>query len=274
MNIRHIIPGLLGIVLCVCLSCKYRTIEPSIPAGERVVLIEEFTGKGCTNCPKGSRELENLLSLYQDQLVVVSIHANFFADPHWFPIGQYDLRTDEGEELFNFLGPNYGYPAGVINRRKYNNDFQQAVNVWSGLVEQEAQAEPLVEFTIVRTYDATSRHLHLMIEGRAKSDIPDETRISIMITEDGIVDAQDVFEEGGIVEDYVHNHVLRDMLTPYDGQILDAALASAEEFAVEFSYTLPDHIIAEAAHVIAFISLNTTSGDVTVLQAGVSGITE
>jgi len=263
-----------GLLICLTLSCRTRVIEPVIPAGERVVLIEEFTGKGCTNCPKGSRELENLLSIYQQQLVVVSIHANFFANPQFFPLGQYDFRTDEGELLFDYLGPNLGYPAGVIDRRKFNNEFQQGTNVWAGYIAQESALEPRVEFTISRSYQENTRHLYLLIEGRAKFDIPEELRISVMITESGIIDAQVDSEAGGVVEDYVHNHVLRDMLTPFDGHELAPALIAGEEFEVEFAYEMSSAWNAAQCNIIAFISLNTNSGDITVLQAGETHVME
>jgi len=86
---------------CFLMACQERRdIQPVVPGGDRIVLLEEFTGKGCTNCPKGSREIENLLAIYDSNLVVVSIHAGFFANPDFFDLGQYDLRTEEGENIF------------------------------------------------------------------------------------------------------------------------------------------------------------------------------
>lgn len=259
------------VLFCICgfTACKKRLIEPVVPQGTRVVLLEEFTGKGCTNCPKGSREIESLLSLYQERLVVVSIHANFFADPQFFPLGQYDLRTDEGELLFDLLGPNFGYPAGVINRRKFNNDLQHPANVWAGFIQQESEIEPDLEFTITRDYTQASRILNLGVTGRAKSALSDPLRISVMITESGIIDAQDDAEAGGIVPDYVHNHVLRDMLTPYDGQALAPSLAAAEEFNIDFSgYQVSADWADIHCHIIVFVSRKSASGDIAVLQAG------
>src|SRR5690606_38850202 len=196
-------------------------------------LLEEFTGKGCTNCPQGSREIENLRSIYGEQLVVVSIHANFFADPQFFPLGKYDLRTDGGEELFDFLGPILFYPVGIINRKPFMNSLQHGANVWAGYIAQEAALNPEVEFTLTGDYDHASRAFHLVIDGRAKADIAVPVRISVMLTEDGIVDAQDDAQIGRIVEDYVHNHVLRDMFTPYDGMPLAPSLFTGEEFILE-----------------------------------------
>jgi thiol-disulfide isomerase/thioredoxin len=255
-------------------GCCERTIEPVVPEGERIVLLEEFTGKGCTNCPKGSREIENLLSFYGAQVVVVSIHANFFANPVQFPLGQFDLRTDEGEQLFDYLGPNLGYPAGVINRRKFGGEFQQGANVWSGFIAQESLIDPDVEFTISRTWDEDTRQLDLMVMGRAKVDISAPLRISVMLTESGIIDAQDDAEAGGIVPDYVHNHVLRDMLTPFDGQDLAPGLEAAEEFDVAFTYSVSTDQVADNCNLIVFISRNTSAGDIYVLQAGEIHLTD
>ena len=44
----------------------------------RQVLIEEFTGVRCVNCPEGSIAIENLLEAYDEQLVAISIHSGFF----------------------------------------------------------------------------------------------------------------------------------------------------------------------------------------------------
>ncbi len=250
-----------------------RMIQPVVPAGERAVLLEEFTGKGCTNCPKGSREIENLLSIYGEQLVVVSIHANFFANPQFFPIGQYDFRTEEGEHIFDLLGPNSGYPAGAIDQRNYSNVYQQNLNVWAGLIQQESKMDPQVEFSIDRTYDPSSRHLQLLVSGRAKVAITKNLRISVMLTESGIVDAQDDAEAGGIVPDYVHNHVLRGMLTPYDGQDLAESLAEAQEFEADFAGDIPDSWVDNNCDVIVFISLH-DGGDISVLQAGEVHLTD
>jgi hypothetical protein len=161
----------------------------------------------------------------------------------------------------------------VINRRKFNGDFQQGVNVWAGFVAQEAAIEPQMEFSIIRFYDVSTRRLDVIIDGRAKVPIPHELRVSIMIAENGIIDAQDDAEAGAIVDDYVHNHVLRDMLTPFDGQVFATSLNAGEEFHMEFTYVMSDDWDSARSNVIAFISVNNGS-DINVLQAGEIHVTQ
>ena len=197
-----------------------RVIEPFVPTGDRVVLLEEFTGKGCTNCPKGSREIDNLLLQYPDNLVVVSIHAGFFADPEFFPVGVYDLRAEQSAFLIDYLKPILGYPSGVVDRSFFGGDLQIGLQQWASAISSEIQVPPSIEVNIDHTYNEETRQLTLTVSGIGKEVESGEVRLSVMLTESGIVDAQDDFEAGGIVDDYVHKHVLRDMLTPSAGETL------------------------------------------------------
>ncbi|MEO6132215.1 MAG: Omp28-related outer membrane protein, partial [Saprospiraceae bacterium] len=178
------------------LSCdeQKRVIVPFVPAGNRVVLLEEFTGKGCTNCPKGSREIENLLTLFPNNLVAVSLHAGFFADPAVFQIGQYDLRTPEGETLYAYIGAPLGYPSGVIDRTPVGGEMQLSANQWSSAISAAIQEEPAVDLSIERTYDVASRLLTVTVNGIGKANVTGDIRVSVMITESGIIDAQDDLE--------------------------------------------------------------------------------
>ena len=93
-------------------------IAPVVPAlGDRKVLVEEFTGVRCVNCPAGASELDNLRGIYGDRLVVVSVHAGEFSPP--FSDSRFDFRTPEGEALEKRLGAPLGYPTAVINRKQF-----------------------------------------------------------------------------------------------------------------------------------------------------------
>lgn len=243
-----------------------RVIEPFVPTGDRVVLIEEFTGKGCTNCPKGSRELDNLLLQFPNNLIAVSIHAGFFANPQFFPLGIYDLRTDEGEFLFDYLGPNLGYPAGVVNRTLVNGDMQLGLNQWASAITAQIQQTPDVELSVSSSFDPVSRLLQVGVTTIGKRSLSGEVRLSVMLTESGIVDAQDDQEAGGIVQDYVHNHVMRIMLTPAAGAKISDGLAIGATNTFTQSLILPDDWNADKMEAIAFVSL-INGNNFPVLQA-------
>lgn len=266
---------LLFFCLLFLLSCdeQKRMITPFVPSGNRVILLEEFTGKGCTNCPKGSREIENLRTQYPNNLVAVSIHAGFFANPEFFPLGQYDLRTDEGQLLYDYLGPNLGYPAGVVDRIPVNGDMQIGLNQWASAINRDIQDDPAVEINLDADYVADTRTLTVTVNSIGKENVAGEIRLSIMLTESGIVDAQDDMEAGGIVPDYVHNHVLRDMLTPATGEVVAASLSIGQVISRTYSIVLPTQWVADDMEVVAFFSA-VNGNSFPVLQAAHTGVTE
>lgn len=274
MNSRLLVGILLSAILFWGCEENRRIITPIVPEGDHIILLEEFTGKGCSNCPKGSREIDNLVSLFGDNLVVVSIHAGFFANPDIFEIGQYDLRTDEGEALFDYLGPNSGYPAGVINRTPFNGELQLIANAWAAVITDELNSEPKVDFSLAINYNETNKTISAEVKGIMRESVLGDVRVSIMIAESGIQDAQDDIENGGIVEDYIHKHVLRDMLTKFDGESIGSNLIVGEEINQSYSGAIDPSWDPAKIDVIAFISLVQPDGSFKVLQAGQSHLIE
>ena len=94
-------------------------VDESVVSGqERQVLIEEFTGVRCVNCPAGSQAIEDLLAIPGERLVAISIHASGpFSPP--YPESLYDFQTPDGENLLNFLGIPLGFPTAVVNRHQF-----------------------------------------------------------------------------------------------------------------------------------------------------------
>ena len=60
---------------------------------KKVVLLEDYTGVRCVNCPAAAEIANGLLAQYEHQLVVLGIHAGFLS----MPIGGFpDFQTEEG----------------------------------------------------------------------------------------------------------------------------------------------------------------------------------
>ena len=93
---------------------------------QRVVLLEDFTGQRCINCPLGSEVIEQLQEVYGDTVVAVGIHGG--------PLGfkgnakNVGLATDLGDEYYNHWNLEY-QPVGLINRHGVVNytDWAKAV---------------------------------------------------------------------------------------------------------------------------------------------------
>lgn len=247
------------------------------PTGRRV-LIEEFTGVQCVNCPIGSKKIEELLAnnSYGDFIIPISIHSGSFSEP--YPQSLYDFRTTEGTNLeSNLLGPVQGFPAATVNRRFFDNETELPVtlNKWTGYIVQELLEEPKLEITINNTYDTASRNLAIEVELDFIETVTEPLGVSIMILEDDIVDYQltpdtDVYSDGKNPY-YKHKHVLRTMLTDYTGDAISIAKTKeGSSSTFNYSFTLPAEWQSEKCEVVAFVSQKGQTLD--VLQANIEHV--
>jgi hypothetical protein len=239
-------------------SCRENMpIVPEAPIIDtaRKVMVEEFTGVACVGCPSGSAELELLLSQYGENLVVVSIHTSDFGSP--LPTSQYDFRTSEAEEIADYLGRPAAYPSAVVNRKDFNGGayfLQSDKTLWSGFISQELEEDPMLTVNITKEFNATTRELEVRVTGSAEEELVGDLRLTIMITENNIIDAQDV-ENVGIVEDYKHKHVFRTTMTQPTGDPLVTNMAVGDTYDKTYTMTLSADWKTVDCEIIAFVNL-------------------
>lgn len=239
------------------------TITPTIT--DRRVIIEEFTGVRCVNCPAGSAELQNLVDTYGDDKVIpISIHAGFFSPP--YSDSNYDFRTPEGDNLEPYIGPLSGFPCAVINRRLFSGEPELPItpaSKWNGLLIQELGIAPSCEVELSHTYDSTSRLLTLEVEATFLEDVTDPLAVSVMLTESGLFDKQ--LTPAGFDLTYEHKYALRDMITAFDGDPITSSTNFGDVVTSSFTYTIPTNWDASKVNIIGFI--NTKTSDKSILQA-------
>jgi len=232
-----------------CLSCEDEQV--SITPTDKKVLIEEFTGVRCVNCPAGSAEIENLLDIHGAQLIAVSIHAGFFSTP--YANSNEDYTIPEGTALESFLDSPLGYPTAVIDRKLFENqdDRQLTQSAWAGLIQQEkGQLSPLV-LELSLDFNESSRQLTATSIIQPAETITGDYRYSVMVVETDIIDVQ--LTPAGEQDDYVHKHVLRDMITPFDGESIDEDFIVGTTVEKVHQMILPDNYNSSKVSVIVII---------------------
>ncbi len=245
------------------------TTEDTSGVPVRHVIVEEFTGVQCVNCPQGAQAIQALINTYGNRLIAVSVHSGFFSNP--LPDSQYDFRTPEGAELETLLGPIIGYPSAVINRKLFpgENSRMLAPGTWAGYIASELELPPSIGMDIVNTYDANSRNLDISITTNFIEEVTDDISLTVIITEDDIIDAQ--VDNTGLIPMYNHKHVLRKALTNSAGQSIDAQPVGGNTTET-FSYTLPPEWNEAKCHVVAFV--HQSAPDLEVLQAAEASLIE
>lgn len=173
----------------------------------RKVLVEEFTGHRCTNCPQGHQTLETLHQQYGDTLVTVGIHYGALAKP-FGSMFSYDFRTEAGNQIGDAYGID-GIPAAIVNRIQKSGGWPR--EQWASVVRDVDRSKVYAAVQLINEYDAASKSLKANAKVTMLSDYQNPLRLILFVLEDGVVKPQKDGNQD--VEDYVHNHVLRSALT-------------------------------------------------------------
>ncbi|KRP12206.1 MAG: hypothetical protein ABR95_08450 [Sphingobacteriales bacterium BACL12 MAG-120813-bin55] len=217
---------------------------------QKVVFFEDFTGVQCVNCPTAHNKTEELLDLYPNQLTVVAMH-NYFAGA--YSDSNEDYTIPEANEINDYIGPAPAWPAGFIDRKDFGsgNLYTLLVSNYQVFVEEQLPLVPPCNIYVSSSYDAAERRALIKVTVKYTEATTLENHLSVMLLESGILDLQ--LTLSGIDEVYVHNHVLRDMLTPVTGVNLVGDKEPGRVFEKEFAITLPANWQSEEMEVIAFV---------------------
>lgn len=251
---------------------------PEFPAVTTVlkrVLLEDYTGHACVNCPRAAVIAHDLKQVHGEQLVLVAVHAGFFANP--LPSGEltYDFRTEAGSEWDETFGiGNVGNPNGMINRTGFPNNHIVSPPGWGAAVVNALATPPLVDLQIINQYDPDDLKLCTHIKTRFITDINKNLKLVVLLTESNIIKPQknNDPEVGAtpVIEDYEHNHVLRAAINSTWGSIVALeGSANPESVVKSFKYILNDEFVPENCSVVAFIYDEATKEVLQAIEAPV-----
>ena len=234
---------------------------------DKTVLVEELTGVQCPNCPKGTAALEQILQTYGENVFAIGIHGELQADP--LPDSKYDFRNEFARELEYFHAPYLGKPAATINRRQFDGEIfipVDNIDIWLSLVELELEEPLQIAIALDHSFDESSRTINISADFVPVVDLDGEYKVSVFVTESEIIDLQENL--GVIIEDYEHNHVLRHMMTKFDGDSLGDDLKEGDQLNKSFSYTVPDDFNTDHMEVVVSVHRNSTENKQILQSAG------
>lgn len=217
--------------------------------GTQYALVEKYTGPRCTNCPAADVTLDALHAQFGDKLIVISInHPVGQGEP--FP-NQPDMRTAAGTAWDQYFGIN-AIPAALLNRDR-TKSFSGTMENLGNAIAAVVGSEPVIRLDLTAEADTASRQLDITAAIHLYSDIETPLTLTLALTEDSLVYRQSTSES--IVPDYVHNHMLREVITATWGDEVPLSGVAGEEKQKHFTYTVanPD-IRLENCHVVGFLS--------------------
>ena len=211
-------------------------------ANFRKILLEDYTGQTCPNCPTAADLIrEELLPRYKDSLIVIAVHqGNTFAKPTITFTN--DFRTEAGEEWGKTSGFGIAfYPCGLINRKDYGTGRQVANQSWSSTIPKAIKEPFIVRLNVNTSYDTTVRALNVTAKGTFLQAYPNPTKISMVYIQEGIAGKQK--KGSSDIEEYDFEHMLRGDLNGVWGQDFKAAALANDSATVSVTnFALPENV--------------------------------
>lgn len=176
------------------------------------VVMEEFTGMHCGNCPRGHRKMDELMAAYPGRVFLINIHSGSFADP-----GLYynDFRTAVGDSITkkSFV---FGYPTANANRSDipWHMGIEDAYKKAETLLNEESKLNIAVKSFV----DFDKREITTEVEIYYTGDYSGPVNyLTIALTQDNILGFQSDYgnfnPDNWVDRLYKHNHVLRQFIT-------------------------------------------------------------
>ncbi|MDE6695052.1 MAG: Omp28-related outer membrane protein, partial [Bacteroidales bacterium] len=203
----------------------------------------------CGNCPDGHKAEAALLKKYPGQLFAINIHAGNYAVP--IEKSDPDMNITKGTTL-NALFKIPGYPAAVLNRHKFGTSYNMDVKYsreteWGNYMEQVFAMDSYVNIAAKGELDWATRKLKLTVQLYYTRDVPSGTTncIHVAMTQDEIIAQQlgSSVNPDQVTTDgrYRHLHVLRDILTPFEGDIV-TSIGKGSLITRTYEWALPEEI--------------------------------
>ncbi len=186
----------------------------TVKADPRNVLIEYVTGTWCGNCPCGHQTLNTISSQYP-QTIIIAYHA-FSNDP---------FRNFNGNNIVSLMGF-FGTPTADIDRSHFLGNSNYPLWISTAQSRYNSFPESRVRISITsKSYNETTRELNLNINSTALENLTGQFKINFVITENNLIYEQNYYSQcgtPGYVQEYIHNHVARNMINGATGENLNS----------------------------------------------------
>ena len=248
------------ILLSISISCDYvkSVKDPNADKieGNRKVLIEDYTGHKCGNCPPAATTLKNLEKKYPGKVVPLAIHADYYAVTNaTYPT---DFRTPTGNSYYGQFGIS-GNPIGLVNRVGYvSGGILKAYTTWETELVQMLNTTAKFEIKIKNSFVSASNNLSTKITVKSLATNTGNYKLVVLLSEDSIIAEQlDYSMPPGnqFIPNYEFNHVLRGAINSTWGDAIFGIGAVANDSIVKSynNYSINSSYKAAKCHVIAYV---------------------
>lgn len=222
--------------------------------GKIVVLLEDYTGVRCANCPEAAEIASQLQEQNEGHLIVLGVHPN---TAYQIPYNDVtDFRTEEGNDWNNYFNID-SYPSGTVNRKEAIGNPE-----WTAAVNNVIGSDAPVRLIVKTAYNESEREVSLSVYSKFLTTVEsDDVRLTLCMMEDSIVGPQQTTT--GVNTNYMHRHVFRGTVDGLTwGRVLDinsgSTIESGRYFATNMKFNVDEKYNADQFYIVAFITDHNT----------------
>ncbi len=206
---------------------------------KKKILIEDFTGHFCGNCPEAREVAERLTETYSN-VYTISIHEGPLAKS--LPgIFKYNWIVPEATALatkFKLVAT----PFGLINRTVFNGKSLITPDSWEAAVQAELTKTADIGISATASYNSTTKEISFNGEIKFIKAGTGKEYLVVYVIEDSIIKPQknDFIKPFPYDTFYVHKHVMRASMNGNFGEPLSETVISAgNKVTKNIKYTIP-----------------------------------
>ncbi|MEC8738291.1 MAG: Omp28-related outer membrane protein [Bacteroidota bacterium] len=209
---------------------------------EKGVIIEEFSGVKCVNCPAAHQEAKRIVSGQpKGRVFVATMHPLSIANQTSPFEGEEHLSNEFSENIMNnILGKPDGIPAGSVDRYVFDGQTKRITlgfSSWDQFVKERLAISTPVNIVSKYNVDTSSCKITLSNEFEFTQELQEKLFFTVYLLENNIIQKQKNNSE--TIDNYQHNHVLRKTLTFFSGDELfdspEQGRFIQKEFVAEYS---------------------------------------
>lgn len=229
-------------------------IESPVASAElKNVVIEEFTGVRCPNCPQGHVAIAAIKTANPGRVVSVSLHPINSLGRPYNGVSKEDFQNTKAQVLFDYLGQIGLEPAAGLDRTKFSG--QSAIlldrNTWASYASQQISQSTPVNLSLQSSFDSTTSQVTVVAELHYTQTVTEKNKLTLLLTESNIITAQ---LNGSIVDTfYNHKDVLRDFITDTQGDQLTQTTEAGRVIRKVYRKTLDSKWKPENMHVLGYV---------------------
>jgi hypothetical protein len=256
---------------CDKLDAPYATVKK--PGGDTTkitqkVLLEDYTGHKCVNCPEASKAAHVLESGYGGKLIVMAVHAGYLAEPSATGEFTADYTTAAGDAWFNTFPGFIGNPLGMVDRQPYLGKVVLGPDQWANAIDSLIIMAPVAGLEISNTLDTVLGELRVQTETKFLAKLAGKYSLTLCILEDSLISAQKnnnpEIDSTPIIHHYVFMDVLRTTITGTWGEELTTVVDTATTYKKDYIFAFDPTWVPKNCSLVGFISNEDTRG---IIQA-------